>query len=297
VSLHLPVWLQNDTYIASLDRSLVDAVYAGGGGIVAPGDLIVTQRGAGANMSVDVAAGKAVVTGTDVAGQGKYLCWSDAVANVVIAAAPGTGLSRIDRIVATVRDADAIGGLNNDWILQRIAGTAGSTPSPPAVPASSLAIARVLVGANVTSILTANVTDDRVAAGLGAAFPWTPYVPTWTAATTNPTIGNGSIVARYRQAGKSVHFRLSITGGSTTNGGSGSYTFGLPVVAFNDVTQDVICRMVAGGTQYTGFADIAPNTATCVGIVTPGNGVMGVIDNTLMAAGTVIVVQGTYEAA
>lgn len=163
MTLHAPLWEQNDSYPAALDRTLIDVLFATGGGVVLSTDLAVTQRGAGANMSVDVSAGKIVIPGTDISDQGKYLCWSDAVTNVVIATAPGTGLSRIDLVVAKVRDADAIGGSNNDWVIQAVTGTAATTGTQvaPAAPASSVTLAAVAVGPNVTSIVTGNLSDTR----------------------------------------------------------------------------------------------------------------------------------------
>jgi hypothetical protein len=165
MTLYAPLDIQNGTYSATLDRQLADAIF-GAQGVVTIADLKVAQRGAGANMSVDVAAGKLVVLGTDNAGQGKYLCFSDAITNVAIATAPGTGLSRIDLIVAQVRDADQNGGAFNDWIITSVAGVANASPVAPTAPASSQVLARVAVGANVTSIVNANITDFRTLAAL-----------------------------------------------------------------------------------------------------------------------------------
>ncbi len=61
--------------------------------------------------------------------------------------------------------------------------------------------------------------------------PWTSYTPTWTAATTNPTLGNGTLTGAYLSAGKLTVFRVRLTIGSTTTIGSGSYAFALPATA------------------------------------------------------------------
>lgn len=163
MTLETPLWMQDQTYSGLADRTLIDSVFATAG-IIKPGDLVVTQRAAGANMSVDVAAGSVVVAGTDVSEQGKYLNRSSAVTNVAIATAPGSGNSRIDVIYARDIDEDAIGGSTNDWIISVVAGTASGSPSVPAIPASSIALAHVLVGTSVTSIVNANITDTRVLA-------------------------------------------------------------------------------------------------------------------------------------
>lgn len=60
---------------------------------------------------------------------------------------------------------------------------------------------------------------------------WTAYTPTWTATTTNPAIGNGTIVGAYVQIGKTVHARVTITMGSTTTYGTGNWMISLPVAA------------------------------------------------------------------
>lgn len=156
-----PLWMQDQTYSATQFRQFLGAMLLPG--VLTPADLVVTQRAAGANMSVDVSIGNCVVAGTDVAGQGNYFCGNTAVANVPLATAPGTGNSRIDLIIARVRDQDAIGGTNSDWLLDKVTGTAAATGSQvaPAVPASCLLLDRVAVGPSVTTITNANITDVR----------------------------------------------------------------------------------------------------------------------------------------
>ena len=57
----------------------------------------------------------------------------------------------------------------------------------------------------------------------------TAYTPTWTASTTNPTIGNGTITGEWWTIGnKFLHVVITITLGSTTTVGSGNYSIGLP---------------------------------------------------------------------
>lgn len=61
--------------------------------------------------------------------------------------------------------------------------------------------------------------------------PWTPYTPTWGGTTTNPVLGNGSLVAAYKLAdpvSKTAYIRLRLVAGSTTTFGSGFWTFSLP---------------------------------------------------------------------
>ena len=57
---------------------------------------------------------------------------------------------------------------------------------------------------------------------------WQSYTVSWTAATTNPSIGNGTLSGRYTQIGKTVIGSISLTMGSTTTYGTGAWSFSLP---------------------------------------------------------------------
>ena len=62
---------------------------------------------------------------------------------------------------------------------------------------------------------------------------WQSYTPIWTAVTTNPSIGNGTLVGRYTQIGKTCILVIGLTMGSTTTYGSGNWSFSLPKTAKN----------------------------------------------------------------
>lgn len=64
-------------------------------------------------------------------------------------------------------------------------------------------------------------------AGIQAA--WSTYTPTWTAATVNPAIGDGTITGHYLRVGKTILFEVVITMGSTTTYGTGQWAVSLPV--------------------------------------------------------------------
>lgn len=130
------------------------------------GDLAVTASG---SMVLNVAAGFAVIPGTFTTNQNSYVGQNTATSTVTIGTAPGTGQSRIDRIVAVVYD-DAVGvqsGGSNEWKVIVVPGTAATTGSqvlPTITQKNFLELAQVLVGANVTQILAANITDVRAVA-------------------------------------------------------------------------------------------------------------------------------------
>lgn len=159
MSLETPVWLQTETYSARADRTAFDAVWADEG--VADNGLAVSQRGAGANNSVDVAVGIGVVQGDDQANQGKYVVRNTAIVNVPVTAAPGSN-SRIDLVVLQIRDSNAGGDPGDDAIFDIIEGVAAGSPVAPAVPDSALLLARILRTSGDTSVTTAMITDQRV---------------------------------------------------------------------------------------------------------------------------------------
>lgn len=162
MTLENPLWLQNLTYAARLDRKLVELLATEGVKDVAGGHLKVSERAAGANMSVDIAAGTGFITGDDQANQGRYLVPSTAVENRAIAAADPTD-PRIDLVVGRVRDAN-VTGVDNDWIIEVITGTPAAAPTAPAVPNTAIPLAEVEVPAGAASIVNANITDRRTQA-------------------------------------------------------------------------------------------------------------------------------------
>ena len=60
---------------------------------------------------------------------------------------------------------------------------------------------------------------------------WTAYTPSWTAASTNPVIGNGTIEGYYKVIGKTCFVRGNIAMGSTTTFGSGEWYVSMPFTA------------------------------------------------------------------
>lgn len=159
------LWLQARTdHTAEQDRALLNMIWKAEG-ITDASALAVSQRGAGANMSVDVAAGQAVVAGDDSGAQGKYGVWNDATKNLTISASDPTN-DRYDLVVARVKDA-FYSGASNAFSLEVITGTPAGSPAEPSLPNNCLKLAVVAVAASATSITNANITDARV-----IARPW-----------------------------------------------------------------------------------------------------------------------------
>lgn len=153
-----PSWLQNGSHPAENDRLTTQALYATTG-IIGSGSLAVAQNGT-PNMSVNIAAGWAAILGNSTTTQGVYVAYNDAAVNAAIATAPASN-SRIDLVCLTVNDAFYSGSTNN-IVVNVVTGTVAASPVAPATPANSIALAQVLVGTSVTSIVNANITDVRV---------------------------------------------------------------------------------------------------------------------------------------
>jgi len=188
MTLLAPLWAQNSAYPAATDRHLIGATL--GAGVVRSGDLLVGPRAAGAAMSVDIAPGEVVVPSS--IDRGAYLCVSTAIESVSIAAAPGTGQSRIDLIYAEVRDSQATGapGGYSDWHMDVVTGTPTTgTPTVPAVPANSVALAQIAVAAGTASITAGLITDRR---NLSPRQPVLPFT-TRTSAASVPASSSGGI--------------------------------------------------------------------------------------------------------
>lgn len=154
-----PSWLQNGSHPAENDRLSMQALYSTTG-TIGSSSLAVTQSGT-PGMSVVVASGWAAIVGTTQANMGVYTAYNDAAATAAIATANATN-PRIDLVCLTVNDAYYTGSLNN-VVINVVTGTAASSPTVPATPANSIALAKVAVAANATSIVNANITDLRVA--------------------------------------------------------------------------------------------------------------------------------------
>jgi hypothetical protein len=122
---------------------------------------------------------------------------------------------------------------------------------------------------------------------------WTAYTPTWVAASGTPLIGNGTLAGRYKIEGKTCHFTIDGSFGSTSsyNGATGAMGFSLPpgVTAKTGGLQQIVpgyylntgsnhlrsIGKVAAGTTKIGFIIVSDSTTTewtvATGIVSNGD--------------------------
>jgi hypothetical protein len=153
-----PSWLQNGSHPAENDRLTTQALWATTG-IINSASLLVHQN-TPAGLSVVVDSGWAAIVGTTQANMGTYVTYNDASVVLSLNTADPTN-PRIDLVCATVNDAYYTGSLNN-VIIQVVAGTPAGSPVAPSLPANSITLATVAVGAGATAITNANITDTRV---------------------------------------------------------------------------------------------------------------------------------------
>jgi hypothetical protein len=146
------------------------------------------------------------------------------------------------------------------------------------------------------------VVPANLFAGTGTSWPWQSFSPTWTGLTA----GNGTTVYKYIQIGKTVHFHIEFTLGTTSSVGATSTIVNLPVTAvtYPQFTAIGIVTLLtaAAGTIYWG--KIAWNTSTQIRFVTDtvsGTTLRGAdVTSTnpfTFVTGSILIAHGSYEAA
>ena len=172
--------------------------------------LDVSQRGAGANMSVDVAIGDAIIQRSD--GTYGHPAWNDAVYNQAIAAADGSNPRR-DIIVMYIDygETPSTGVANNTNGVVKITSVSGTAAGSPVDPSSAtiqsavgsgnpwIKLARVRVAAGATSISNSVIDDLReLATGMSQGGWIYDSVFTWVyASSTTFTIAGVDVTAQF----------------------------------------------------------------------------------------------------
>mgnify|MGYP000988083254 FL=1 len=158
--------------------------------------------------------------------------------------------------------------------------------------------AKVQCGFSVSYFGGAMIKNDDLETTAGEpGGAWKSWTPTWT----NLTVGaGGTVVAKYTQIGKTVHYYLSFTFG--TGSSVGDVMFSLPITSTNagDGAIFGMVRLVdANSAYFCGY--VLVNSATTAEITYDnGTGGAAVLSSTApftWATNDRIVVTGTYEAA
>ena len=96
---------------------------------------------------------------------------------------------------------------------------------------------------------------------------WQAFTPTWSAPTTNPSLGNGILDGRYVVFGTMCTLVVGLVMGSTTTYGSGNWSFSLPKSAVNTAGINFygVAHIRDSGTaNYERTAQISPSLSTTV---------------------------------
>jgi len=120
------------------------------------GNPLLVQASSGMNITVN--AGVAWVQGTASATAGMYTCCLDTTSTLTVATSDPTN-PRIDNVIVQVTD---VGTSSSTTVVTLQTGTPAASPVAPTLPANSLLLATIAVGANVSSITAGNITDKRV---------------------------------------------------------------------------------------------------------------------------------------
>ena len=137
---------------------------------------------------------------------------------------------------------------------------------------------------------------DPSSVALGA---WTTHVPTWGTTGTAPSLGNGTLTARYKMLdANTCLFYLTFIAGSTTTYGTGTWSFGLPVTAVTGNEQILTGHILDSGTDSKlAVGRIASGGSTVYQVVPEaGNAVNNGVPQT-WAAGDRLELSGIIEVA
>lgn len=164
MALLTPEYLQTRRYKAQSDRWTMAHAAEIQAGVWDSNDFKVVQHAAGANMSVDVGAGYALVPDVRSA---LYHVVNDADVTGLTVAANGSGNPRIDQVALFVHDTVDGGNADDTPLLTVVPGTptSGATlanrTGAAGLGSRALRLADILVPSGATSIVTANIQDRR----------------------------------------------------------------------------------------------------------------------------------------
>lgn len=151
------------------------------------------------------------------------------------------------------------------------------------------------------NIASGGVVPNNLTSGTGTSWAWQSWTPTWT----NLTVGNATVNSHYVQIGKTVHFYINLTLGSTSSV-SGDVSFTLPVTASSNFTTSQPIGIVrirdSGVATYMGNTEIKSNADAYARVHNASSTYVAQqsISSTIpmtWATGDTMQIEGTYEAA
>ena len=284
-----PSWLQNGSHPAENDRNTITNSLWYGPGVVDFGDMKVNATGT-PSMAVTIAAGRAVILGTQTATQSLYIAFNDATATVSIATSDPTN-PRIDKIVATVQDAYYGGTANNQVIYQAVTGSPSPTPVAPSTPNNSLVLAEVYVAAGVTFIGAGNITDARTIATLSDTVT-TSSATAANSMTVNTIVSQTGKALKINDSSGAQVFAVSPNGTLTFQDGTTQNTASVydPNIVVNTETGTTYAFVLTDAQKLVTFNNANPITVTLESNATVGFDVGASITISQFGAGQVEII-------
>jgi hypothetical protein len=165
-------------------RAALEGLLAGSWGNFTSGRLAGMQVQGASAWTYTVQPG--VYAFQRAAGDGVHLIPNSAAVSVATTGAPTTG-SRIDIIYVTQPD-PGVAGSSSMPSLGVVQGTAGTTPSAPALPANSGEIARATIAAGSTSTASAPIMQSQALTSRGgiSVFPSLAAANAYSSTSTDP---------------------------------------------------------------------------------------------------------------
>lgn len=165
------------------------AATAGLGGIVNPGDLLVTAT---TSLVLSIAAGECWISGSNTANQqGLYYCFNSGGSLQLTVPAANATNPTVYYVCAVVNDQTYSNNpttlANNEWDIVLVGGTAAATPGAPTIPYNALVLATIFQPANCSNIQTSGM----ICQGKG----------TWTSTTLTPPLGTPNGNTAYTAGG------------------------------------------------------------------------------------------------
>lgn len=144
------------------------------------------------------------------------------------------------------------------WRIVRTSAVGPTGPAGPTGPVSTEPGATGPTGPTGAASTAVGPTGPTGPAGTFSITAWDSYTPVWTASSTNPTIGNGTISGRYVAIGATIIGEIRIVGGTVGfSRGSGTYYISLPTAGNAENYQPVghvVIRDEGPGITYFGTA-------------------------------------------
>lgn len=161
------------------------------------------------------------------------------------------------------------------------------------------AVSSITSGVSNLGVSTAAAREDHVH-GI-ANETWTAYTPTWAGSGGNPSLGTTVVQGRYIRLGKVVHANVVYSLGASFTGGSGVYTWTLPVQAFG-TNSPVIGNGMCWNNDYYPLAAQVQSSGLAINLATLRNsgvynGLLTATTPFTFAAGHYLSFSVTYEAA